>query len=107
MTADPGDATTYTATFTADRRLRRHRLGDGDGARATPTRPATPAAAGTDTVAIDTHNPTVTVDIVDASLNDGDNSSRDLHLQRGAGRLHQRGRDAGGRHALDGDGRSG
>ena len=31
--------------------------------------------AGSDTVAIDTLNPTVTVDIVDASLNDTDNSS--------------------------------
>jgi hypothetical protein len=31
--------------------------------------------AGADTVAIDTVNPTVTVNIVDASLNDGDNSS--------------------------------
>ena len=30
---------------------------------------------GADTVAIDTANPTVTVDIVDAALNDGDNSS--------------------------------
>ena len=32
-------------------------------------------AAARDTVAIDTLNPTVTVDIVDASLNDTDNSS--------------------------------
>jgi hypothetical protein len=31
--------------------------------------------AGTDTVTIDTLNPTLAVDIVDASLNDGDNSS--------------------------------
>ena len=33
------------------------------------------ATGATDTVAIDTLNPTVTVDIVDASLNDSDNSS--------------------------------
>ena len=33
------------------------------------------SAGGPDTVPIDTRNPTVAVDIVDASLNDGDNSS--------------------------------
>ena len=42
---------------------------------ATPTLAGNLGAAGTDTVAIDTLNPTVAVDIVDASLNDTDNSS--------------------------------
>ena len=51
----------------------------------------------------DTTAPTVTVDIVDASLNDADNSSDgDLHLQRGADRLHARRHHGGGRHGLAG-----
>ena len=33
-------------------------------------------SSGTDTAPVDTRNPTVCVDIVDASLNDSDNSSR-------------------------------
>jgi hypothetical protein len=67
------DADSYTATFTAN-----------DGTRATGSvsvgtgyldAVGNSGTAGTDTVAIDTLNPTVTVDIVDGALYDGDRSS--------------------------------
>ena len=70
-----GDPRVYTATFTADDGF------DGTGSVTVTAGSYTdaagnPGAAGTDTVTIDTRsNPTVTVDIVDASLNDADNSS--------------------------------
>ncbi len=70
---------------------------------------ATPAAAGSDTVAIDRTNPTVTVDIGASTLSDGDSSSTvTLHLQRGTGRLRG-GRHRGGRRHGErpgGDGQS-
>ena len=69
-TADP---LVYTATFTAT-------TASPAPARcrwrpaATPT-PRQLGGAGSDTVAIDRLNPTVAVNIVDAALSDGDNSS--------------------------------
>ena len=57
-----------------DRQLQRHRLGFA-GRRQLHRRVRQPGGAGSDTVVIDTANPTVTVDIVDGALNDGDNSS--------------------------------
>ena len=68
------DATHYTATVTA---------ADGFTGTATVSLAAgsytdaalNPGGAGSDTVSIDTENPTVTVDIVDGSLSDGDTSS--------------------------------
>ena len=69
------DPLVYTATFTADDGF------DGTGSVTVTADSYTDAAGnpgggGTDTVTIDTRsNPTVTVDIVDASLNDADNSS--------------------------------
>ena len=72
-TADP---LVYTATFTADRQLRRHRLGLGGGRHATPTRPAMPAARAQTRWRSTATNPTVTVDIVDSSLSDGDPARR-------------------------------
>ena len=68
------DATHYTATVIADDGF------IGTGTVSVAAGSYTDAAlnlgdAGSDTVSIDTVNPTVTVDIVDASLNDSDNSS--------------------------------
>ncbi|MHC2273866.1 hypothetical protein ACVME8_000477 [Bradyrhizobium diazoefficiens] len=70
-TADP---LVYTATFTADDGF------TGTGSVSVTAASYTDAAlnlggAGTDSVTIDTDNPTVTVDIVDGALSDGDNSS--------------------------------
>jgi Ca2+-binding RTX toxin-like protein len=69
-----GSGTSYTATFTATDGV------DVTGSVTVNAGSYTDAAGntgatGTDSVTIDTLNPTVTVDIVDASLNDGDNSS--------------------------------
>ena len=68
------DATHYTATVTADDGF------TGTGTVSVAAGSYTDAAlnlggAGSDTVSIDTENPTVTVDIVDGALNDGDISS--------------------------------
>jgi plastocyanin len=67
------DANSYTATFTA------FDGGEATGSVSVGTNYTDLAGngggAGSDTVAIDTLNPTVTVDIVDSSLNDGDNNS--------------------------------
>ena len=65
---------TYTATFTADRRLRRHRLGDGDAGSYTDVAGNT-GVGGADNVDIDTRIRPSTVDIVDGALSDSDNSS--------------------------------
>ena len=58
-----------------------------------------PGTGGSDNVAIDTLNPTVTVDIVDA---DAERRRQqlgcDLHLLRGAGRFHGRRHHSRGRH---------
>ena len=77
------DATHYTATVTAD-------VGFiGTGTVSVAAGSYTDAAlnlgdADSDTVSINTVNPTVTVDIVDASLNDTDDSSAGhLHVLRG------------------------
>ena len=70
------DASHYTAKFTADDGF------DGQGVvSVTAGSLWTPlaifgSAGGTNSVIIDTENPTVTVDIVDASLSDGDSSSQ-------------------------------
>jgi hypothetical protein len=74
LSAFSGSGTSYTATFTANDGF------EGAGTVTVPAGSYTDAvgnlgAAGSDTVAIDTLNPTVTVSIVDTSLNDGDNSS--------------------------------
>src|SRR5204862_164175 len=68
-------ATTYHATFTADDGF------EGQGSVTVNASKFTDAAlnqneaATPDTVTIDTKNPTVAIDIVDASLSDTDNSS--------------------------------
>ena len=56
------------------RRLRRHRLGDGDSGSYTDAA-GNAGVGGPTRSTIDRVNPTVTVDIVDAALSDGDNSS--------------------------------
>ena len=74
LTGFSGSGTSYSATFTAT---------DGFDGTGTVTVPAgsysdavgNAGTAGSDSVSIDTLNPTVTVDIVDASLSDSDNSS--------------------------------
>ena len=62
-----------------------------------------PGTGGSDNVAIDTLNPTVTVDIVDR---DAERRRQqlgcDLHLQRGAGRFHGRRHHSRGRHGQPG-----
>ena len=64
----------------------------------------TSARPGSDTVPIDTRNPTVAVDIVDASLSDaGQQLAGDVHLQRGGGRFD--GCQSGERRRHYGDGR--
>lgn len=68
------DGNTWTATFTADDDF------DGTGSVSVVAGSYTDLAgnsggAGSDTVDIDTENPTVTVDIVDTALSDGNNSS--------------------------------
>ena len=67
------DANSYAVVFTADDGV------DGTGSVAVGTgytdTIGNTGTAGSDTVDIDRVNPTVTVDILDASLNDGDNSS--------------------------------
>jgi hypothetical protein len=68
-----GSGKSYTATFTATDGLETTgsvTVGTGYTDLAGNT-----GAGGSDTVVIDTLNPTVTVNIVDTSLNDGDNSS--------------------------------
>ncbi|MBD2291897.1 calcium-binding protein [Microcystis wesenbergii FACHB-1317] len=68
------DGNSYTATFTADDAV--ETTGSVSVAAASYTDVAgNTGGAGTDTVTIDTLNPTLAVDIVDTSLNDGDNSS--------------------------------
>jgi Ca2+-binding RTX toxin-like protein/citrate lyase beta subunit len=74
LTGFSGSGTSYTATFTANNDL------EGTGTVSVSAGSYTDAAgnagiAGSDTVVIDTRNPTVVIDIVDASLSDGDNSS--------------------------------
>ena len=82
-----------------DRRLLRHRLGDGRPPAATPTRPATPAPAARTLSPSTPLNPTVTVDIVDRDAERRRQQlGRDLHLQRGAGRFHGRRHHSRGRH---------
>ncbi|MFT5300679.1 MAG: hypothetical protein ACI814_001459, partial [Mariniblastus sp.] len=67
------DGDSYTATFTATDGL------DGTGSVAVAStytdQQSNTGTIGSDTVSIDTVNPTVVVDIVDGSLNDGDSSS--------------------------------
>ena len=68
------DATHYTATFTANDGF----IGTGSvsvAAGSYTDAAGNPGTGGSDNVAIDTLNPTVTVDIVDPTLSDGDNSS--------------------------------
>nr|WP_232023872.1 Ig-like domain-containing protein [Microcystis viridis] len=68
------DGNSYTATFTADDAV--ETTGSVSVAAASYSDVAgNTGGAGTDTVTIDTKNPTLAVDIVDASLNDADNSS--------------------------------
>ncbi|MDY7048146.1 MAG: Ig-like domain-containing protein, partial [Microcystis panniformis WG22] len=68
------DGNSYTAIFTADDAV--ETIGSVSVAADSYTDLAgNNGGAGTDTVTIDTLNPTLAVDIVDASLNDGDNSS--------------------------------
>src|SRR5690606_3615645 len=69
-----GSGTSYSATFTAADGL------GGTGSVSVDAGSYTDAGgnaggAGSDTVGIDTLNPTVTVNIVDTSLSDGDNTS--------------------------------
>ncbi|WP_341853560.1 Ig-like domain-containing protein [Microcystis aeruginosa 1339] len=69
-----GSGSSYQATFTADDAV--ETTGSVSVAAASYTDVAgNTGGAGTDTVTIDTKNPTLAVDIVDPSLNDGDNSS--------------------------------
>ncbi|NCR73856.1 MAG: calcium-binding protein [Microcystis aeruginosa LG13-12] len=69
-----GSGSSYQATFTADDAV--ETTGSVSVAAASYTDVAgNNGGAGTDTVTIDTKNPTLAVDIVDTSLNDGDNSS--------------------------------
>ena len=68
------DGNSYTAIFTADDAV--ETTGSVSVAADSYTDIAgNNGGAGTDTVTIDTLNPTLALDIVDASLNDGDNSS--------------------------------
>jgi predicted nucleic-acid-binding Zn-ribbon protein len=68
------DGNSYTAIFTADDAV--ETIGSVSVAADSYTDIAgNNGGAGTDTVTIDTLNPTLALDIVDASLNDGDNSS--------------------------------
>ena len=68
------DGNSYTAIFTADDAV--ETTGSVSVAAASYTDVAgNTGGAGTDTVTIDTLNPTLAVDIVNASLNDGTNSS--------------------------------
>ncbi len=68
------DGNSYTAIFTADDAV--ETTGSVSVAADSYTDIAgNNGGAGTDTVTIDTLNPTLAVDIVDASLNDADNSS--------------------------------
>jgi len=69
-----GSGSSYQATFTADDAV--ETTGSVSVAAASYTDVAgNTGSAGSDTVTIDTKNPTLAVDIVDTSLNDGDNSS--------------------------------
>jgi Ca2+-binding RTX toxin-like protein len=69
------DGDTYTATFTASDGV--ETTGSVSVAAASYTDLAgNNGGAGSDTVTIDTKNPTLAVNIVDTSLNDGDNSSQ-------------------------------
>src|SRR5436190_1908124 len=68
-------ATTYHATFTADDGFEGQGSVTIDAAKFTDAALNTNEAATPDTVTIDTKNPTVTIDIVDSSLSDSDNSS--------------------------------
>ena len=69
-----GSGTSYSATFTAaDPFSGPAPVSVNDGSYHDAAGNA--GGAGSDVVAIDTQNPSVTVDIVDASLSDGDNSS--------------------------------
>ncbi|GCE60971.1 beta strand repeat-containing protein [Microcystis aeruginosa] len=68
------DGNSYTATFTADDAV--ETIGSVSVAADSYSDVAgNTGSAGSDTVTIDTLNPTLALDIVDASLNDGDNSS--------------------------------
>ncbi|MDT3676113.1 beta strand repeat-containing protein [Microcystis wesenbergii] len=70
-----GSGSSYQATFTADDAV--ETTGSVSVAAASYTDVAgNTGSAGSDTVTIDTKNPTLAVDIVDTSLNDGDNSSQ-------------------------------
>jgi hypothetical protein len=70
-----GSGNSYQATFTADDGV--ETTGSVSVAAASYTDVAgNTGGAGTDTVTIDTKNPTLAVNIVDTSLNDGDNSSQ-------------------------------
>ena len=75
-----GSGTGYSATFTADDNFSgtgtvNVTAGSYTNSAANPGVGGNPGSGGNDTVAVDTVNPTVTVDIVDTSLNDADNSS--------------------------------
>ena len=95
VTADP---LVYTATFTATDGF------SGTGSVSVTAGSYTDAAGnpgtgGSDNVPIDTLNPTVTVDIVDADAERRRHQlGCDLHLQRGAGRFHGRRHHRRGRH---------
>ena len=82
--ADVPDGATETFVYTM-------RDGDGD---------ATTANLVITLDVVDNIPPTVAVNIVDTSLNDGDfDFGRQLHVQRAGGELHRRGRDGGWRYA--------
>ncbi|WP_261779524.1 Ig-like domain-containing protein, partial [Microcystis aeruginosa] len=68
------DGNSYTAIFTADDAVETTDSVSVAAASYSDVAGNT-GGAGTDTVTIDTKNPTLAVDIVDASLNDGDNNS--------------------------------
>src|SRR5204863_226662 len=69
------DATHYHATFTANDGIENTGSVTVDAAKFTDAALNANEAAIADTVTIDTKNPTVTIDIVDSSLSDTDNSS--------------------------------
>src|SRR5213076_2536548 len=69
------DATHYHATFTANDGIENTGSVTVDAAKFTDAALNANEAAIADTVTIDTKNPTVTIDIVDSSLSDSDNSS--------------------------------
>src|SRR4029077_15827641 len=74
VTVDASDPTIYTATFTATDGF----SGTGSVTGNADSHPAANGnlgGTGTDSVSIDRLNPTVSVDIADTSLNDGDPSS--------------------------------